>query len=385
MFKREEEEEEKKKKKKKRRRRKSIFLPFLWQTFERDENKGRTASKVSKIATMFQCPSENEEKDERDGPGSATVVRTESHVARFNTARALFEKMAEKKEESKANKGFNQRRQFSSLQSSRSIPSCGKAHSRSPSPPVPHPSHQSNGHHCSSCKANLSSVSTIASISYTSTTPTFHSSAQNPSVPSVLPFKARSSSFDSEALKGKWHNTIPGAETSKSNYSEQLRCKNEFAKTQNDERLVKPQEICCSDNRVYHTSTLPAKIEDANRDFNRKYEQSLVKAMENKSKPSLLSKPEKPAKPETLIDKPLSSHLQNQQIIQRHKNWFQSFSKIKSPVTSPQKHHQQSSNSQPACNVLEQRRHSEDPAAIHNDWRRERSAILRGPGKVKHS
>lgn len=56
-------------------------------------------TKVSKIANIFQgMPS----RDEDDMRGSdVTVVRTESHLSRFNTARALFEKLGEE------NKGFH--------------------------------------------------------------------------------------------------------------------------------------------------------------------------------------------------------------------------------------------------------------------------------------
>nr|XP_027226695.1 uncharacterized protein LOC113818709 [Penaeus vannamei] len=48
-------------------------------------------------------------------------------------------------------------------------------------------------------------------------------------------------------------------------------------------------------------------------------------------------KPEKPAKPESL-DRRASTHEQHQELIARHKNWFQSFSKSRSsPTASPSK------------------------------------------------
>ncbi|CAG0883519.1 unnamed protein product [Cyprideis torosa] len=50
---------------------------------------GVTRGRVSKIANMFQSI----QNQGRVGSGGATVVRTESHLSRFNTARALFEKM----------------------------------------------------------------------------------------------------------------------------------------------------------------------------------------------------------------------------------------------------------------------------------------------------
>ena len=75
-----------------------------------EEGRGRPASKVSKIAGMFQAGGGGGGGggggDEgvgvgvgvgvgEGGPAPATVVRTESHLARFNTARALFEKMGQ--------------------------------------------------------------------------------------------------------------------------------------------------------------------------------------------------------------------------------------------------------------------------------------------------
>ncbi|XP_069359167.1 uncharacterized protein Spn isoform X2 [Maniola hyperantus] len=59
-----------------------------------EESKKRAqGTKVSKIANIFQgMPS----RDDEDMRGSdVTVVRTESHLARFNNARALFEKLGE--------------------------------------------------------------------------------------------------------------------------------------------------------------------------------------------------------------------------------------------------------------------------------------------------
>ncbi|CAF4866054.1 unnamed protein product [Pieris macdunnoughi] len=64
-----------------------------------EESKKRVhGTKVSKIANIFQgMPS----RDDEDMRGTdVTVVRTESHLARFNNARALFEKLGEE------NRGF---------------------------------------------------------------------------------------------------------------------------------------------------------------------------------------------------------------------------------------------------------------------------------------
>ncbi|XP_068618172.1 uncharacterized protein Spn isoform X2 [Battus philenor] len=55
-------------------------------------------SKVSKIANIFQGMPSRDDEDMRGA--DVTVVRTESHLARFNNARALFEKLGEE------NRGF---------------------------------------------------------------------------------------------------------------------------------------------------------------------------------------------------------------------------------------------------------------------------------------
>lgn len=60
-----------------------------------EKRSGRMAgSKVSQIANIFQSMSPGKEE-----AGVVSVVRTESHVARFNTARALFEKLGEETRE----------------------------------------------------------------------------------------------------------------------------------------------------------------------------------------------------------------------------------------------------------------------------------------------
>ncbi|XP_063363568.1 uncharacterized protein LOC134652327 [Cydia amplana] len=58
----------------------------------------QTGTKVSKIAHLFQGMPSRDEEDMRGA--EMTVVRTESHLSRFNTARALFEKLGEE------NRGF---------------------------------------------------------------------------------------------------------------------------------------------------------------------------------------------------------------------------------------------------------------------------------------
>ncbi|CRK99449.1 CLUMA_CG012678, isoform B [Clunio marinus] len=61
-----------------------------------DKNNQPPGPKVSQIANIFQRKSFDDEKESKENPGSGNVVmRTESHAARFNNARALFEKLGE--------------------------------------------------------------------------------------------------------------------------------------------------------------------------------------------------------------------------------------------------------------------------------------------------
>ncbi|CAH0694247.1 unnamed protein product [Spodoptera exigua] len=63
-----------------------------------DSKKRHSGTKVSKIANIFQGMPSREEDEVRGS--DVTGVRTESHLARFNNARALFEKLGEE------NRGF---------------------------------------------------------------------------------------------------------------------------------------------------------------------------------------------------------------------------------------------------------------------------------------
>lgn len=59
-----------------------------------DKSNLQAGQKVSQIANLFQRRALSE--DQKDGNNAATpVVRTESHAARFNNARALFERLGE--------------------------------------------------------------------------------------------------------------------------------------------------------------------------------------------------------------------------------------------------------------------------------------------------
>lgn len=85
-----------------------------------DDKKRVAGTKVSAIANIFQSKPQHDAGHHhhrpttihpdgfkepaaplKDSPTQVTVVRTESHVARFNNARALFEKLGE---ENKSNR-----------------------------------------------------------------------------------------------------------------------------------------------------------------------------------------------------------------------------------------------------------------------------------------
>lgn len=60
-----------------------------------DKSNQPPGPKVSQIANIFQRKTSDEDKDSKETPGGNAVMRTESHAARFNNARALFEKLGE--------------------------------------------------------------------------------------------------------------------------------------------------------------------------------------------------------------------------------------------------------------------------------------------------
>ncbi|XP_078038813.1 protein phosphatase 1 regulatory subunit spinophilin isoform X3 [Augochlora pura] len=124
-----------------------------------EEKKRVSGSKVSAIANIFQSKPQLDNLNHRsnnilsdgfkepavplkESPTQVTVVRTESHVARFNTARALFEKLGE---ENKPNKPVDRIVKPSNLHGLRSRSSSANSGSgctspaRSPRPRSPSP------------------------------------------------------------------------------------------------------------------------------------------------------------------------------------------------------------------------------------------------------
>lgn len=75
-----------------------IGLKRAYPASMEESKKKHSGTKVSKIANIFQGMPSREDDDMRGS--DVTVVRTESHLARFNNARALFEKLGEE------NRGF---------------------------------------------------------------------------------------------------------------------------------------------------------------------------------------------------------------------------------------------------------------------------------------
>lgn len=81
-----------------------------------EEKRRMSGTKVSAIANIFQAKphvesfktnkalvdgSKETPVTTKESPSQVTVVRTESHVARFNNARALFEKLGEENKSSR--------------------------------------------------------------------------------------------------------------------------------------------------------------------------------------------------------------------------------------------------------------------------------------------
>lgn len=60
-----------------------------------DKSNNQAGQKVSQIANLFQRKALSEEEKEQKDAAGTVVVRTESHAARFNNARALFERLGE--------------------------------------------------------------------------------------------------------------------------------------------------------------------------------------------------------------------------------------------------------------------------------------------------
>ncbi|ROT66516.1 hypothetical protein C7M84_015464 [Penaeus vannamei] len=173
---------------------------------------------------------------EASGPQHATVVRTESHLARFNTARALFEKMGQ------SEGGIGQ--------PPRAAPASAALSAR-----VPPPAGFGGKVGAGLAKGEGEAKKAGAAVSRVGA--------------AAHPFGRRSGS---EERPGGL-----GSRTFKSDLTAELR------------RAARPE------------------------------------------------KPEKPAKPESL-DRRASTHEQHQELIARHKNWFQSFSKSRSsPTASPSK------------------------------------------------
>lgn len=95
---------------------------------EECKKRQQTGNKVSKIANIFKGMPSREEEEMRGS--DVTVVRTESHLARFNNARALFEKLGEE------NRGFRIEKSPSAAASfagTRGFPSAAPTRSRSSS------------------------------------------------------------------------------------------------------------------------------------------------------------------------------------------------------------------------------------------------------------
>ncbi|XP_071544343.1 uncharacterized protein Spn isoform X4 [Panulirus ornatus] len=320
-----------------------------------EEGRGRvtTSSKVSKIAGMFQGGGGGRGPPEDDpptatttatttttttttaggggdgGPSHATVVRTESHLARFNNARALFEKMGqgeapqpkvavaskvvpaavftkgEVKGEVKVVSKFETKLESSSVEGKRSSSTTTTRPGVTP-------------HHIR--RATLGDTTACEE----------RGLGRSPRGESISP--ARSLGGEASSSSSRSPSPSPSRTTNgHAHHSEQEGAGGNTGVSLGVVGLRRPGS---SSSRSLSTSSTesdpparrwpPGKLTDSR----------VSSRTETMASDLRRTKPEKPAKPESL-ERKMSSHEQHQELIARHKNWFQAFSKNRSPASSP--------------------------------------------------
>ena len=241
-------------------------------------------------------------RDTREGPGPASVVRTESHLARFNTARAMFEKMSSADKEDKPERrgsgsttptDTNKIQRFG-LSHSASVDVNSKVQSstRKVATLTPIKQQQSNGHVESHSK-QMQHPFHKTPVGYVKSMPNL-ASPINQSVSS----KSYESSFNtsvSSSASPPSSLTYSGSQTSEKSYS---------------------------GANVDSASTANASFNDTN---------TRVDDSKNFSSFGDTNTRADDALREDQLTSPVSpQHQQHKELIQRHKNWFQSYSKSKS-------------------------------------------------------
>ncbi|XP_068231055.1 LOW QUALITY PROTEIN: uncharacterized protein [Palaemon carinicauda] len=353
---------------------------------EEGRGRGTSSSKVSKIAGMFQggvgggvavggsssssssraAPAEDEMassgSSSHDGPHHATVVRTESHLARFNNARALFEKMgqgeapsapaqprlvaAKPVASSRGEAKLSDLKTETKLSKFESKVDTSKAETRKitgPSSRTHLTSHHLRRPHGGGGGSSSSderggrgeSISPARSIGGTSSS---SSRSASPSPARTTNGHAHHSDQETGGIVGGGVGTAtvgvssvlglrrPGSATSSRSLS--------TSSTESEPpRRWPPGKVSSASS----TSTSSTAVADSNVTSRLASLKAGDPAKSDGSNSDLRKlKPEKPAKPEGL-DRRISAHEQHQELINRHKNWFQTFSKNRSPASSPVK------------------------------------------------
>ncbi|XP_066987200.1 uncharacterized protein [Macrobrachium rosenbergii] len=350
-----------------------------------EEGRGRatSSSKVSKIAGMFQggggggagvaSSTRGAPEDEtappgssssHDGPHHATVVRTESHLARFNNARALFEKMGQGEATApgqprlvaaKASLSSRGEPKSSDGKTEAKIPKfetkvdTSKTETKKitgPSTRTPLTSHHlrrppgGGGGSSSSDErgGRAESISPARSIGGTSSS----------SSRSASPSPARTTNghaHHSDQETGGVGAGSAGAATAgigvlglRRPGSASSRSLSTSSTESEPPRRWPPGKVSSSSSTSSKTSASSTAAVDSN--VTSKVTSFKGDSGKSDSAAAISDlrklKPEKPAKPEGL-ERRISAHEQHQELIARHKNWFQTFSKNRSPASSPVK------------------------------------------------
>ncbi|XP_069954876.1 uncharacterized protein Spn isoform X15 [Cherax quadricarinatus] len=345
-----------------------------------EEGRGRatTSSKVSKIAGMFQGggsssggvrPTSDDDSSTAasssssttgggsDGPSHATVVRTESHLARFNNARALFEKMGQG--EVSQPKVAIPTKLAPSVVPTKVVPTAVPAKLA----PVVIPaktemkvvSRFEAKMDTVPSEARKSSVSTTTTTTITTTTTTMQAGVTSLHLRRTFgdgyssEERGRGRSPREESISPARSVGEASSSSSRSTSPSPARTTNGHAHHQDvggglvgiglgvaglgmrRPGSASSRSLSTSSTESEPPRRWPPKTSDCKLITRPEAFKSELSTLELRK-----AKPEKPLKPESL-ERKFSTHEQHQELIARHKNWFQSFSKNRSPASSPSK------------------------------------------------
>ncbi|CAK1586328.1 unnamed protein product [Parnassius mnemosyne] len=199
-------------------------------------------TKVSKIANIFQgMPS----RDDEDMRGTdVTVVRTESHLARFNNARALFEKLGEE------NRGFRIEKSPSAAASF--------AGTRGGPPAVPARSRSSSAGSVSPPRANVTPAALIPSLNGGRLANGAAQPPPKPAKPSVLPKPEKPDRrFNKELIEKQRNWTAHFNKQRPARYENEQRADQKFSSGHHDRKSPEAAERHVVPSRVYSPPLSP--------------------------------------------------------------------------------------------------------------------------------